>query len=211
LRAGSRFDVVDFAHGDGIKFLPATKRLKIQGVGHVQIRLHRNLPQGAVLGQVSVKREGSGRATRWFVVIPVEVALEPLPMTGAVTGIDMGVAWFLTTPAGVHIPNPCHLKAAASKLAAAGRDLAGKKRGSNRRRKAVAGVGALYGRVARQRLDHAHKSALRLVADHDLICYEALQIPNMTRRAKPVPDPQNEGQFLPNGQGCENGFEQVHS
>ena len=131
-RAASRFDSVDFRHGDGIKFLPASKRLKIQGVGHVQVRLHRNLPENATLGQVSVKREGSGRATRWFVVIPVHVAPEPLPMTGAVTGIDMGVASFLTTSEGVHIPNPRHLKAAASKLAAAQKDLAAKKRGSNR-------------------------------------------------------------------------------
>jgi putative transposase len=109
-RAASRFACVDFRHGDGIKFLPATKRLKIQGVGHVQVRLHRNLPQGAVLGQVSVKREGSGRATRWFVVIPVQVQPEPLPMTGAVTGIDMGVAWFLTTSEGGHVPNPAIAK-----------------------------------------------------------------------------------------------------
>jgi putative transposase len=205
-RAASRFDSVDFRHGDGIKFLPATKRLKIQGVGHVQIRLHRNLPEDAVLGQVSVKREGSGRRTRWFVVIPVEVALEPLPMTGAVTGIDMGVVSFLTTSEGVHIPNPRHLKALAGNLAAAQRDLAGKKRGSNRRRKAVARVAALHGTVRRQRLDHAHKTALRLVQDHDLICHEALQILNMTRRAKPVPDPENEGQFLPNGQAAKTGL-----
>ena len=201
-RAASRFDSVDFRHGDGIKFLPATKRLKIQGVGHVQIRLHRNLPEGAVLGQVSVKREGSGRRTRWFVVIPVEVALEPLPMTGAVTGIDMGVASFLTTSEGVHIPNPRHLKASAGKLAAAGRDLAGKKRGSNRRRKAVARVAALHRTVAH----HAHKTALRLVQDHDLICHEALQILNMTQRANPVPDPHQPGAFLPNGQAAKTGL-----
>ena len=72
-RAAARFDSVGFRHGDGIKFLPVTRQLKVQGVGHVQVRLHRNLPQGAVLGQVSVKREGSGRRTRWFVVIPVQV------------------------------------------------------------------------------------------------------------------------------------------
>src|ERR1035437_10595700 len=63
-RATARFDSVDFRHGDGIKFLPATKRLRVQGVGHVRVRLHRNLPEGAVLRQVSVKREGSGQRTR---------------------------------------------------------------------------------------------------------------------------------------------------
>ena len=144
-RAAARFDSVDFRHGDGIKFLPATEQLKVHGVGHVRVRLHRNLPEGAVLGQVSVKREGSGRRTRWFVVIPVQVQPSPLPMTGAVTGIDMGVASFLTTSEGVHVPNPRHLKVAAAKLAAAQQDLAGKKRGSDLRRAAVSRVAALHG------------------------------------------------------------------
>ena len=158
------------------------------------------------MGQVSVKREGSGRRTRWFVVIPVQVQPSPLPMTGAVTGIDLGVASFLTTCEGVHVPNPRHLKASATRLAAGQRDLARKKRGSNRRKAAVSRVAALHGTVRRQRLDHAHKTALSLVRDHDLICHEALQIRNMTRRAKPVPDLENAGAFLPNGQGAKTGL-----
>ena len=68
-------------------------------------------------------------------------------MTGAVTGIDMGVASFLTTSEGRHVPNPRHLKASATKLAAAQQDLARKKRGSNRRKKAVSRVAALHGTV----------------------------------------------------------------
>jgi len=205
-RAAARFDSVDFRHGDGIKFHRDKKQLYVMGVGHVQIRLHRALPEGAALGQVSVKREGSGRRTRWFVVIPVEVQPVPLPMTGAITGIDMGVASFLTTSEGVHVPNPRHLKVAAARLAAAQQDLERKKRGSNRRRKTVSRVAALHGTVRRQRLDHAHKTALRLVQHHDLICHEALQIPNMTKRAKPVPDPAQPGAFLPNGQVAKSGL-----
>jgi hypothetical protein len=33
------------------------------------------------------------------------------------------------------------------------------------------------------RLDHAHKTALALVRDHDVIVHEALRVPNMTRSA----------------------------
>jgi putative transposase len=205
-RAAARFDSVDFRHGDGLRFLPARKRLYVMGVGHVQIRLHRNLPENAAVGQVTLKREGSGRRARWFVVIPVQVGVEPLPMTGAVTGIDMGVASFLTTSEGVHVPNPRYLKAAAGKLAAAQRDLAAKKRGSNRRKKAVARVACLHGTVRRQRLDHAHKTALDLVRDHDVICHEALRISNMTRRAKPKPDLEDPGAFLLNGPAAKTGL-----
>jgi putative transposase len=102
---------------------------------------------------------------------------------GAVVGIDMGVTHFLTTSHGAHVPNPRHLATAAGKLAAAQQTLARKRRGSKRRHKAVARVAALHGKVACQRLDHAHKTALQLVRDHDLIAYEALRITNMTRSA----------------------------
>jgi putative transposase len=70
----------------------------------------------------------------------------------------------------------------------------------------VGRVAVLHGRVARQCLEHAHKTVLRLVTDHDLICHEALQIPNMTRRAKPVPDPENQGHYLANRQAQKSGL-----
>ncbi|MFG1978066.1 RNA-guided endonuclease InsQ/TnpB family protein [Nonomuraea fuscirosea] len=82
-----------------------------------------------------------------------------------------------------HLANPRHLAATAERLATALRDLSRKKRGSKRRRKAVARVAALHGRVRRQRLDHAHNAALALVRDYDLIVHEDLPITNMTRSA----------------------------
>ena len=89
-----------------------------------------------------------------------DVPAEPLEPTGAAVGIDVGVAHFLTTSDGEHVPNPRPLAAAATRLAEAQRALARKKRGSNRRRKARAKVAALHGKVRRARLDHAHKTAL---------------------------------------------------
>ncbi|GAB3846393.1 hypothetical protein GCM10027610_064390 [Dactylosporangium cerinum] len=44
-------------------------------------------------------------------------------------------------------------------------------------------VAALHGKVRRQRLDHAHKTALWLVRHHDVIAHEGLRIGNMTRSA----------------------------
>ncbi|XVQ88397.1 RNA-guided endonuclease InsQ/TnpB family protein [Microbispora siamensis] len=61
--------------------------------------------------------------------------------------------------------------------------LARKKRGSKRRRKAVARVAALHAKVRRQRLDAAHKAALTLVRAYDVIVHEDLRIANMTRSA----------------------------
>jgi putative transposase len=50
-RAAARFDSVDFRHGDGLRFLPARKRLYVMGAGHVQVRLHRSLPENAAVGR----------------------------------------------------------------------------------------------------------------------------------------------------------------
>jgi len=133
-----------------------------------------------------------------------DVPAEPLEPAGSAAGIDLGVASFLTTSDGTHVPNPRHLAATAGRLAAAQRDLARKKRGSKRRGKAAIKVAGLHGKVRRQRLDHAHKTTLALVRDHDLIVHEDLQITNMTRRPKPRPD--GNGGYEPNGAAAKAGL-----
>lgn len=60
-------------------------------------------------------------------------------------------------------------------------------------------VAALNGWVRRQRLDHAHKTALGLVREHDFIAHEDLKIRNMSKAPAPKPDPVLPGGFLPNG------------
>ncbi|MEO3793430.1 transposase [Nonomuraea sp. B10E15] len=179
-----RFDTVEWPKdGDGCRWdaqpgHPTTTYVRLQGVGHV--RVHRHRPVHGQVKTVSVKREGS----RWFVVLSCDdVPAGPLPATGAVAGIDMGVASLVTTSDGQHLTNSRHLAASADRLAAAQRALARKERGSKRRRKAVARVAALHARVRRQRLDGAHKAALALVTAYDVIVHEDLRIANMTRSA----------------------------
>ncbi|MBF8190620.1 transposase [Nonomuraea sp. K274] len=177
-----RFDTVEWPKdGDGCRWdsqpdHPAVAYLRLQGIGHVRVHQHR-LVRGRVK-TISVKREGS----RWYVILSCDgVLAEPLPATGAVVGVDMGVASLVTTSDGAHVANPRHLATTADRLADAQRDLARKKRGSKRRRKAVARVAALHAKVRRQRLDGAHKAALALVRDYDVIVHEDLRIANLTR------------------------------
>jgi len=162
---------------------PTATRVYLQGIGHVRVHLHRAV-QGRVK-TITAKREGD----RWYVILSCDdVPAELLEPAGASVGIDMGVAAFLTTSDGTHVPNPRHLAAAAGRLAAGQRDLARKRRGSNRRKKTAARIAKLHGKARRQRLDHAHKTALALVRDHDVIVHEKLQIASMTTRPRPRPD-----------------------
>jgi putative transposase len=200
------FDTVEFPKdGDGCRWDstphdPVT-RVRFQGVGHVRVHQHR--PVLGVVKTVSVKREG----TRWFVILSCDdVPARPLPVTGRTAGIDVGVAHFLTTHQGQHLPNPRYGKTAADRLAAAQQALARCQRGSRRRKKAVGRVAALHGIIRRQRLDHAHKTALALVGEFDVIAHEKLPITNMVRAPKPKPDPAQPGVFLPNGAAAKAGL-----
>jgi putative transposase len=121
---------------------------------------------------------------KWYAVVSCDdVPVRPLEPTGAVVGVDMGVASFLTTSDGIHVPNPRFLRTAADELAAAQQALARKKRGSNNRRRARARVAAIHAKVRRQRNDFHHKTALGLVRSHDVIVLEDLRVANMTRSA----------------------------
>ena len=200
------FDTVEFPKdGDGVRWNstphdPVT-RVRLQGVGHLRVHQHR--PVAGVVKTVSVKREG----TRWFLILSCnDVPAQPLPATGRTVGIDMGITHFLTTSHGQHIPNPRHGKATADRLAAAQQALARCRRRSGRRKKAAARVAVLHGKVRRQRLDHAHKTAQVLIRDFDVIAHEKLPIANMVRTPKPRPDPDQPGVFGPNGAAAKTGL-----
>ncbi|MEU1407259.1 transposase, partial [Streptomyces sp. NPDC005728] len=101
---------------------------------------------------------------------------------------------------------PRHGAKAVGKLEAAQQALARCKRGSKRRRKAMETVARLHRKVRRQRLDHAHKTALDLVREHDFIAHEDLKIRNMSKAPAPKPDPEQPGIFLPNGASVKAGL-----
>ncbi|MEV8564553.1 transposase [Streptomyces sp. NPDC051322] len=210
-RGVSWFDTVEFPKdGDGCRFISTPHdpviRVRLQGVGHIKVNQHR--PVVGKIKTVSVKREGR----KWFVVLSVEQEQpEPLPPTGSVVGIDLGITHFLTDSNGHHILNPRHARTAAARLDTAQRALSrfprckANDRTRNHQR-AVDKVGVLHGRVRRQRLDHAHKTALDLVRQHDLIAHEDLKVRNMSRAPAPKPDPEKAGAFLPNGAAAKAGL-----
>lgn len=211
-RSIHRFDSVTWpADGDGCRWNPnptdTVRRVRLQGIGHVRVHQHR-----VVEGQVktiTVKREG----TAWFVILSCESEQpSPRPKSGRAIGIDLGVTHFATTSAGKHVPNPRHLEASAERIAEAQRELAAfpakvpRAKWTRRHRRAAEKVAKMHRKVARQRADFAHKAALDLVRRFDVIACERLNIQGMTRRARPRPDPEWTGEFLPNGAAAKTGL-----
>ncbi|MFF8678138.1 RNA-guided endonuclease InsQ/TnpB family protein [Streptomyces sp. NPDC015237] len=205
-RGIGRFDTVDFPRdGDGCRWdsTPHDRvtRVRFQGVGHVKAHQHR--PVVGKVKTVSVKREGK----RWYVILTAEQAQpEPLPASGSMVGIDLGVANFLADSDGRFVPNPRHGRKAAARLKEAQQAVSRCRRGSKRRRKAVENAARLHRKVRRQRLDHAHKTALDLVRQHDFIVHEDLRVRDMVKAPLSKPDPATPGSFLPNGAASKAGL-----
>jgi putative transposase len=187
--------------GDGARWLPDAKRVYLQGIGQVKVHLHRQV-QGQVK-TIQIKRQGR----RWMLVLSCDdVPTNPLPATGRHGGIDVGIASFATTSDGEHIDNPRWGRRAAAKLTAAQQRLQRARRGGRNRQAKRATVAARHRKIANQRKDFHHKQARALVQRYDLLVVEDLAIANMVRRAKPVPDPEIDGQYLPNGGRAKSGL-----
>jgi putative transposase len=160
--------------------------LSLSKIGRSRLRAHRPL-QGTPK-TVTISWE----ADSWYACIScAEVPLQPLPSTCQETGIDVGLKVFLVTADGQVVENPRHYHKAGKQIAKAQRQVSRRKKGSNRRRKAVALLKRRHQKIARQRRDFHHKTALALLRQYDVIYLEDLQVRNMVRHphlAKSVSD-----------------------
>lgn len=202
-KAAARFDTVDHVNGDGAKWT-ATEgrwaRANFQGVGSIKVSEHTRV-QGRVT-RVSLRREGR----RWYVVVVVDSEPLPLSETGVSVGIDVGVARFLVASDGFEVANPRFLAAAADELDELQRRLALCDRGSGNRKRVKRAIAKLHRQVANRRRNFHHQTARILVDRYDAVAFEDLNIAGMTRRAKPKPDPDSPGQFLPNMAAAKSGL-----
>lgn len=204
-RSRARFDTVDHRNGDGAKWVPTEgrwARAYFQGVGHLKVDEH--TPVDGRVTQVSLRRENGGR--RWYVIVIAETEPEPLPPAGSDVGVDVGIARFLVTSSGETVGNPRFAAEAADELAELQRRRAATKRGSGNYRRLSRRIAKLHRKTKNRRADFHHKTARRLVDTHDTIAVEDLPVANMARRAAPRPDPDQPGEFLPNGGSAKTGL-----
>ena len=168
------------------------------------IKLFENAVQLPKLGRVKcrVSKEVKGRiisatvsqnpSGKYFVSLCCTyIENEPLPKTGAVIGVDLGLKAFAITSDGAEYPNPRYLAKNQKKLARLQRQLSRKTKGSNRREKARIQVARLHEHIANQRSDMMHKLSIQLIRENDVICIEDLEPKNMVKNhnlAKSISD-----------------------
>ena len=160
-------------------------RLYVAKVGDVRVVWSRDLP--SVPSSVAVIREPDGRYYASFVV---QRPATPLPACDREAGIDLGLNSLAVTSGGEVIPSPRFYRAAQRRLRRAQRVLSRRQEGSANRAKARHRVAVVHRKVRQARLDHAHKTALRLVRDNQAVYAEDLCVSGLARTplAKSVAD-----------------------
>ncbi len=170
-----RFDSVNYKPGDGAGL--KNDKLRIQNVGLILVKWHRPLPDGK-LKNIIILRKPSG----WYVCFQVEIeAPEPHPSPEPPVGVDVGIHHALALSDGTVIDSPQYLKASLIRLRKLQRKVARKKKGSNRRRKAVHQLAKELEHIANQRRDWWHKVVHQLVNTYGLIAIEDLSLSFMLR------------------------------
>ncbi len=169
-----RFDSLGLKeYGNGFKV--DGRRLKVSGVGRIAVRWHRELT--STIKTLRLVRKADG----WYACFACEVEAQPLPASGAVVGVDVGLSALLTTSEGEKTANPRWYRKAQAALRIAQRRVARRKKGGANRRKAVMMLKRQHQRIQNRRKDFLNNVASRLIARFDGIALEDLRIPNMVK------------------------------
>jgi putative transposase len=168
-----RYDSLTFRTGNGGCSLVKNHKLRVQGVGLIKMNLHRPI-EGQIKTTTIIRQAG-----RWYACFSVECAPKPLPPCNEVVGIDVGITTFAALSNKKDIDNPHWNKEAEAQLRRAQRKVARRKKGSNRRRKAVQMLQRIYAHIRNQRRDFHHRESRKLVNNYGLIAVEKLNIKSL--------------------------------
>lgn len=148
----------------------------------IKARLHRTIPQKAVIKTSTVSMNPSGQ---YFVSVLVEEPIKEKkyrnPTIKNSVGVDLGIKDFATLSNGEKIENPKFLKKNIKKLKKEQRRLSKKVKGSNNRKKQRIKVAKLHNKISNMRNDFLHKLTSKLVSENQAICLEDLNVKGMIK------------------------------
>jgi putative transposase len=155
--------------------------IRIEKIGWVKIVLDRNIPEEADFRSITVSKTPTGK---YFVSILVQQELNPIPSTGKVVGIDLGLKELMTLSNGQVINNPRWFRKNQSKLKKAQKHLSRKQKGSNRYNRQRIKVAKVHENITNSRNYFLHNISTELVKTFDLIVVEDLNVSGMLKNHK---------------------------
>src|SRR5258708_931904 len=151
---------------------PAHERaLAVAKIGRSSV--HWSRPSEGTPKTVTITRAADG----WSVCLScADVPCQPLPLSGQATGIELGLESLAPLADGSQIAHPRILRVAALNLKRAPRRVARRKKGSQRRRKAVVRRAKAHQHTRNQRRDFPHQEACKLLRAYDVIYHDELRV-----------------------------------
>ena len=150
--------------------------ISIPKIGKVPIVLHRK--RVSTIKTVTVQY----RHGKWECSITQEVECKTaLRVLKTITGFDINSKQTVVGSDGFVADNPKFLKQSKEKLKQLQRQLARRRKGSNRWQKTKQRINKLHGKISRQRLDFAHKVSRQIINETDIACFEDLNVKAMQK------------------------------
>ena len=179
-------------------------QIKLPKLGWVRFRASRHL-DGEAIRSATLTKEG-----RHFYISLLVDDGKTTPQAHAApdtaVGVDRGVVVAVATSAGDLLDQVFTTPGEKRRALRLQRKLVRAGKRSANRSKTRQRYGALRGREARRRQDFCQKTARQPAEKNAMVVLEELSTRNMTRRARPVADPDNPGQYLPNGASAKSGL-----
>jgi putative transposase len=166
-------------------------RVSLPKLGTIKFIQHRPLPEGFDVKTACISKKADDWYITFSLVDESVPTINPDINVEKSVGIDLGLKDFLVTGDGLHVPIPQYYRKAQKRLAKEQRKLAHKKnKASKCRAKQARKVASLHAKIARQRKEFHHKTAVLLLRKYEVIAHENLNIKGLarTRLAKSVHD-----------------------
>lgn len=176
-KGSGRYDSITYPqYGNGVRL--EGERLMLSKIGAVHVVLHR--PVEGTPKTVTLTRSRTGK---WFACFSCETEAEPLPPTGNIAGVDVGLSSFATLSDGQKIDNPRFYRRDEADLKRVQRRKDAAKNAQdwpeNAKQKGI--LAKIHERIANRRSDFAHKESRKLVNAYQVIVFEELAPMEMGR------------------------------
>jgi len=172
-------------------------KITLSKIGTVKVVVHRQIPDGFDIKTVSITKKADG----YYVTLSLDdktvPTVKPNFKSENIVGVDVGLIDFFVTSDNDRITAPRYLRKAERRLKSAQGKVSRRKKGSNRRKKAIKKLGIQHKKVADTRKDFHFKTASDLLKKYDVVAVEKLDIKGLakTRLAKSINDA-GWGQFV---------------
>ena len=129
---------------------------------------------------VTIKRDACG--DMFIIVVTDKEDVEELPKSGKSVGYDFGMKTFLVASDNEDIEAPLFLRKCKEENCKLSQAISSKKKGSNNRKKAVLQKARFLRKIANQRADFQWKLANDLVKKYDVMCFEDLNLKEISSK-----------------------------